>query len=582
VPTFAVDDGFSYLVPESLSVDVGSIVRVPLGGRRVRGWVTGLRSGDAAGLKDIIGVSGAHPIFTPDLLQTLRWASVHYVAPLATVLPKAGPPNLPKSGRRRLEPVEHGTGGPAHLGLVAEALRRGDRPPSAFVPGTGPWIETLAALAAAAFASDRSVQIVVPTAADCTFLTERLSALFAQRVVSATSSAPAAERTESWSQARRQPGTMLIGTAETALWPMAATALAVVVEPGRRAMKAKQTPTVHVRELLRRRAAVEHWSLLLLGNFPTLETAAAGTQVLAPPGRVWPLVEVLDRNQEPPSSDPLARGTRAAISGAVRRGEPVFVFVSRRGYSSALRCTSCGELRRCSQCGSNPGPGAACERCGHDNEPCTACGGATFVPVGAGFGRVLDELRTSLGPGVTPVGDSGQVQVGTERDIPAAATVGLAVVVDIDSMLLRPHYRAEEDTLRVVARVAGTVRRGRGHRCLIQTRLPDHRVLDALRHGSAESITREWLTEREEDQLPPFGELLAIEVVGEPDQVTEELGELAGGAVAVFGPGESGERHRWLVQSPNLRRFKVNLRRHVQSWRDRGLRVRVDADPLDV
>ena len=94
----------------------------------------------------------------------------------------------------------------------------------------------------------------------------------------------------------------------------------------------------------------------------------------------------------------------------------------------------------------------------------------------------------------------------------ATILVGLAVVVDADSMLLRPHYRAEEDTLQVLTRVAAAVRRGRGHRCLIQTRMAQHRVMQALRHGNGEIIVAEWLAERRTEQLPPFGELLAVEL----------------------------------------------------------------------
>src|SRR5690606_25600803 len=57
--TFAVDDGFAYRVPDTLSgVETGSLVRVPLGGRRVRGFVTHLRTGpgDTSRLRDVIAV----------------------------------------------------------------------------------------------------------------------------------------------------------------------------------------------------------------------------------------------------------------------------------------------------------------------------------------------------------------------------------------------------------------------------------------------------------------------------------------------------------------------------------------------
>ena len=75
---------------------VGSIVRVPLGGRRSRGWVVSTAEGDPKGLKELLAVSGDLPVFGPELLGVLRWAAIHYVAPLATLLSKAGPPNLPR------------------------------------------------------------------------------------------------------------------------------------------------------------------------------------------------------------------------------------------------------------------------------------------------------------------------------------------------------------------------------------------------------------------------------------------------------------------------------------------------------
>ena len=98
LPTFAVDDGFSYRVPEELSdVTVGSIVRVPLGGRRVKGYVTHVRSAEPQKpLKDVLGVVGELPIFSDRLLETLRWAAIHYVAPVATLLGRPGPPNSPR------------------------------------------------------------------------------------------------------------------------------------------------------------------------------------------------------------------------------------------------------------------------------------------------------------------------------------------------------------------------------------------------------------------------------------------------------------------------------------------------------
>ena len=174
------------------------------------------------------------------------------------------------------------------------------------------------------------------------------------------------------------------------------------------------------------------------------------------------------------------------------------------------------------------------------------------------------------------------MQVGTERDIPGAASVGLAVVVDTDSMLLRPHYRAEEDTLRILARVAATVRRGRGHRCVIQTRMPDHRVLEAMRHGTGAEIIPEWQTRRatlsschhsancwRSNSL--MRHLLWTARSGHwqvPKLPCSDLEKWGPYPLAYTGPGSPS------VEDP--------LRPQVQNWRDRRIKVRVDADPLDV
>ncbi|MBT8203336.1 MAG: primosomal protein N', partial [Acidimicrobiia bacterium] len=77
VPSFSVDDGFSYAIPDEMDLVVGSVVRVPLGGRRVRGYVTGVRDGSAEGLKPVLRRSSKVPVFGDRLLQTLRSIAVH-------------------------------------------------------------------------------------------------------------------------------------------------------------------------------------------------------------------------------------------------------------------------------------------------------------------------------------------------------------------------------------------------------------------------------------------------------------------------------------------------------------------------
>ena len=65
--------------------------------------------------------------------------------------------------------------------------------------------------------------------------------------------------------------------------------------------------------------------------------------------------------------------------------------------------------------------------------------------MGAGIGRVIDELRGVIGAEVGVAGDSAHlVLVGTERDLPGLPALDLAVAIDADAVILAPHYRAEE------------------------------------------------------------------------------------------------------------------------------------------
>ncbi len=174
------------------------------------------------------------------------------------------------------------------------------------------------------------------------------------------------------------------------------------------------------------------------------------------------------------------------------------------------------------------------------------------------------------------------MEVGTEQDFPLPATRDLAVALDPDRLWLAPHYRAEEEAVRILGRLAATVRRGRGRRCLIQTADPGHRVIAALRSGHARALVSSIVAERTEGGLPPGGELIAIEVRGEASSVDGELRRIATGAAEVYGPADSGDRWRWLVQGRSLHRLRVQLRPVVQGWRDGGLAVRIDADPIDL
>lgn len=579
IPSFSVDDGFSYAIPEEMELSVGSIVRVPLGGRRVRGYVTGLRSGDTGRLRSVLRMSSQVPVFNHSMLESLRALAVHYVAPLAVVLAKTAPPNLPRAMKQRRGPAIEWEGD-SPLPEVTGAVAGRRHPRAHFLLGRKPWDEVVLGLVAPVLKAGRSAMVVMPTVSETTALASRLDDALPGRVISAYSALEAKVATGAWSRAALEPGRVLIGTREVAFWPMADLGLGLVLGEGRKGMKDKSTPTFHARHVLRRRSAVERFGLAMLGIVPSSETIAAGTPVVRMRGtRSWPLVEVVDRTEEPPGSGFVTARALAAVRAVSRRGGRCFVFTHRRGYAPAFRCVRCRLARTCTQCGARADRGDECPRCGSGLGACLECGGKTFEPLGAGAERIAEQLASAVPVGA--VGSEAMVWVGTERDLPAVSGVDLAVVVDADGLIHAPHYRAGEEALHVLARVAETVGRGAGRRCMVQTALPRDPVVAALRHGDPLKYLDESIAERARTGLPPVGEVIVVEV-DNPDQSDSALHDLVGGRAELFGPAERDGRHRWLIQGTDLRPVRVGLRRVVQSWRDAGRRVRVDVDPLEL
>ena len=579
VPSFAVDDGFAYSIPDDLSgIEIGTQVRVPLGGRRVKGYVTALRRGEPdRPLRPIQGRSGDLPVFDRALLETARWVSTYYVAPLSVVLSRCAPPNLP----REVTPQVLAPPPPSSGALRAWSevqVTRGRTRPRYLVTGAQP-IATITPSIEPVLTASRNVIVAAPTVDEAAVAAFELGEVFGDRVRLATSQISAAERTEAWSLATTDAGVVIVGTREIAFWGAGGVGLAIVVEEGRRAYKAKQTPTYHVRDVLRRRSAVERFGLLFVGAVPTTDAVAAAFEVTTGPKRVWPLVDVVDRREDPGAL--IMDRTRVGIGSVLRSGGSVFVLVNRRGYAAAFRCVRCQELRRCTNCEAGLESSGVCQRCGTEHDACAICGGVRFQPLGAGIGRVIDDLRRSFPDKVGEVGSGLPVMVGTERDLVDLGAVDLSVAIDADGMLLAPHYRASEDALRSLVRVTLATTPGRGRKALIQTAQPDHPVMNTLRAGRPMPFIEDELALRAETGFPPVGALLALETDAPQDLADAALRE-AGDGATVLGPALLGEGHRWLFQGDDLDKVRIRLRPVVQSLRDSGSRVRVDADPVDL
>ncbi|MDH3500543.1 MAG: hypothetical protein OEM97_10500 [Acidimicrobiia bacterium] len=575
--TFSVDEGFEYLVGDH-DVRVGSLVRVPLSGRPRRGYVVDLRHGVSDNLKSIRSVSGARAVFDSRLLRTVDDVAAYYVAPRSVVLGKVAPPNLPKSPK----PLELPSIPPCDS-AAPEATRdaaQGRGGGHVQVLAGSEWGTAIRGLVTGILVAGRSAVVVLPTAAEAGRLAGLLRRDLGARVLEAEGDD--ASVTMAWSRAAANPGVVLLGTPKVVWWPVEALAAIVLVDEGRRGMKERQTPTVSAARVAATRAAHEDLTVFHLGRVPTAETFGRNPRRVRVGGRLWPPVEVVDRREEAPGSGLFTERVRAAVRQTIRGSGRAFFFTHQRGYAPASRCASCRELRLCQQCGARPDPGPECRRCGAGLDACAHCGGRRFEALGAGAERVVEEARRAFGDATVGMVDATQpaISVGTERDLVHLGPVDLAIAVDADGLIRGTNYRAGEDALAVLARVAARVREGRTNRLIVQTVSPDHPVLEALRRADPLPFFERELAERRSLGMPPIGEVLVLEV-SELEGVDEEIRLATAGAV-VFGPSSRDGVGRWLIQGRDLTEVKRDLRPLVGKLRDRGGRVRVDADPRDL
>jgi primosomal protein N' (replication factor Y) len=568
IPSFAVDDGFTYLIPDGMHITVGSKVRVRVSGRRLNGYVTAvIEAPEGRKLLPIDSVSGNIPLFSTTTLDVCRWAATHYVSPMSVLLKRTGPANIARQGDSDARPDDANDGSGVHS--VDFTISRSPHPDAirkavADTPSAG------------------AIGVLVPTASEVAVVAEGLAKTFGDRVVTATSSMTAKETTRSWVAAATSADTILVGTREIALWPLYFERTWILVEEGRRVMKSPSTPTIHAREILLERTRRTGGRLHVIGPIPTLEVLSADAVVAEHQGRWWPNIEVSDRTLEPPTASLFTGHTKRVISKAVGDDRKVFVLVTARGYAPAFRCVACGELRLCEVCDTTASSEDRCRRCSNLLGVCRSCSGDRFEPLGAGIGRVIDDLSRFVGSDGVGEADSGRsVLVGSERDLVDLGGVDLGVVVDIDGMAGAPHYRAREDALRLAVRLANRAEGGGGRRLLVQTSNVAQPVVVALLAGDATGFLMEESEDRKRAAFPPYGELIALETA-DHEEADDVVRAAIGESATVRGPAPMKDRSRWLISGASLDEARILLRGAVDALRSKGARVRVDADPIDL
>lgn len=379
-------------------------------------------------------------------------------------------------------------------------------------------------------------------------LTPQLEARFRQRfphipLVTLHSHLSDGERLHHWHQAQTGRARIVIGTRLSVFTPMPKLAIIIVDEEHDASFKQQDSMRYHARDIALVRAQQANVPILLGSATPSLESwqnAETGKfkRMVLPQRAVenasLPSIYTLN-TATLPLQNGLSQPLIQALKVRLERGEQSLLFINRRGYAPVLLCSACHWIAPCSRCSSRlvvhlKQGKLRCHHCGHEQSivrQCPSCGNADLQATGQGTQR-LEETLVKLFPqakiarvdrdtisrkdALSDLLDKVHAQeidilVGTQilakgHDFPNLTLVG---VLDTDSALFSPDFRASERLFAQLMQVAG--RAGRADKAgevLIQTSFPEHPLFTALVQQDYANYASKLMEERAIASFPPY------------------------------------------------------------------------------
>ncbi len=583
----AVDRAFDYAVPDAMAdgVVVGTVVRVSLHGRRVRGWILARDVTSEAPPDRLLPIRAVVSAGPPaDVVELTEFAAWRWAGPRVGFLRAASAPNNVAETRPPDPDVAVFPPSDAPMELPPTGNRLVVWPPAA----------DRRALVASMVDPEGSTIVLAPDAPEADAIAAHLEAA-GRHVVVVRGDRSAAERTAAWGAARRG-ACVVVGGRVAVFAPVPDLRGVIVLDDADEALSEERAPAWNARDLAAERARRVGARVDVVTPAPTVEAVElAGPALLAPVEvgrRGWPRLEVVDRREDPPGLGLLSGALGPALHRALADGGRAVCVLNRRGRAHLLLCRTCGEPARCSRCDATVAEEdgrLVCSRCGTvDEQRCRHCGGGRFRGLKPGVVRLREQLAglvprhrvIAVDASSAPL-PAFDVAVGTEAVLHRVADdpgrpVRLVVFLDLDQELLAPRYRAAEQALWLLVRAARMLGpRADGGVLLAQTRIPEHEVLRSVRDAEPIPALDAEVARRRDLAFPPFGGL--AELSGSEEAVAVACDALRE-HVIVLGP--SGRAA--LLRAPTASALCDALAA-VDLAPARALgRLRIDVDPLRI
>ncbi len=490
----------------------------------------------------------------------------------------------------------------------------------------------------------RQVLYLLPEIALTTQITERLRRVFGARLGVYHSKFPDAERVEIWQkQLSAQPYDIILGVRSSVFLPFQRLGLVIVDEEHETSFKQQDpAPRYHARNAVLVLASLCGAKTLLGTATPSIETWYNATTA----GK-YGLVELTERyrsirlpeiipvdikelHRKKRMNGPFSPFLLQCVREALEQHEQVILFQNRRGFAPLVECHTCGWVPKCTNCdvsltyhkGLNQ---LACHYCGSVYrlpQRCPACAGTDLRHRGFGTEKIEDDIRMLFPQARVArmdldttrtrsaygriIADFEQgrtdILIGTQMvskglDFDRVSVVG---ILNADTMMNYPDFRAYERAFQLMAQVAGRAgRKNRQGRVVLQTRSIDHPIIAQVMRNDYAGMVATQLAERKLFHYPPYYRLIYVYLKHKSEPLLEQAAQAAGSRLrAIFGNRVLGPDKPPVsrVQTLFIRKLMLKVETgapvsHVRQWllhvqaglssdeRFRSVMVYYDVDP---
>lgn len=414
---------------------------------------------------------------------------------------------------------------------------------------------------------NKQVLYLVPEIALTTQLTQRLQKVFGNKLLIYHSKFSDNERVDIWKKLLNgSEPCVVIGVRSAVFLPYSNLGLVIVDEEHETSYKQQEpAPRYNGRNAAMVLASMHGAKTLLGSATPAIETYYNATEgkyglvtlMTRYEGVEMPAIEIVDmkearkkREAKGIFSNKLIKSTREALEN----GEQAILFQNRRGYAPIVTCKDCGWVPKCENCDvsltyhkhSNV---LNCHYCGYTYQlptVCPACKQPSIEIIGYGTERIEDDIE-SLFPdtkisrmdldttrnkdGYDKIIDEfserkSQILVGTQMVTKGLDFDGVSIVgvLNADTMINFPDFRANERAFDMLAQVAGRAgRKNKQGKVIIQTSNPELPLFDYVKAHDYSSYYSTELEERKRFNFPPFSKIINIYLKHKDESVVLEM-----------------------------------------------------------